>query len=292
MTRPGLTYRDLAGVGRPSAPALSTDGRLAAFVASAHDPDRNEVRHTIRCVDLDTRELRELTPGPGNHTAPAFSPDGRLLAFASDRDPDRGEQLWVLPLGGGEARRVTSGWGGVKAPAWAPDSRRLAFARRVPVPVPGADLPDPDPRAGPDLARAFGLANPKSTARVYDGLLYRHWDRWADRTRSHLFAADAETGELGDLTPGDRDAPPIALGSDRDWDWSPDGRALAFTANPDPVVARSTNNSVFLLPVDGLRPAGEPRCVSVTRACDSHPRFLPDGRLAYLGMGVPGPQSA
>ncbi|MHB8766832.1 MAG: S9 family peptidase, partial [Deferrisomatales bacterium] len=44
-------------------------------------------------------------------------------------------------------------------------------------------------------------------------------------------------------------------------------------------------------PVDGLRPAGEPRCVSVTRACDSHPRFLPDGRLAYLGMGVPGHES-
>lgn len=296
MTLPGddvrpLRFADLMAVERVDAPAVSPDGQRVAYVLATHDPVKNEVRRTIRVVELESNRGEIWTPGPGTHSSPAWSPDGRWLAFVSDRDAEQGSQLWILPTAGGEARRVTSGYGGVSQIVWAPDSRRMAFARSVVVsaeytPPEGEEV---DPKSGPPRAQVFGLVNEKSAARVEDALLFRHWDHWRERRRSHVFIVDIEDGEPVDLTPGDWDAPPISLGSAQDIAFAPDGAALAFVANPDEVVARSTNNCIFVQGLDGKHPDGEPRCVSNTGASDCHPRFSAAGQvLFYLGMDEPG----
>ncbi len=278
-------------VERISQPAVSPDGRFVAFVVSRPDPKENKTRHCIRLLDLATRETRELTPGPGNHQQPAWSPDGQWIAFVSDRDDKLGSQLWVLPFGPGEARRITSGYGGADHPRWAPDSRRIALARKV---VVSPDYkPDKsesaDPKSGPPRARVYGLINEKSSARVENELLFRHWDEWRERRRRHLFLADIVTGRVEDLTPFDCDVPPIALGSEVDYDFRPDGCEIAYVMNPNAVVARSTNNSIFLQKLRGVQADGAPACISDSEACDNSPRWTPDGRhLLYLAMEVPG----
>ena len=276
-----LTFRDMMRVPRISQPTVSPDGRHAAYTVAHADPDANSSTRHIHLVDLETGADRVLTPGPGKHHSPAFSPDGQLLAFVSDRDGTT--QLWALPLTGGEARQVTTGTGGVGTPVWAPDSQRVAFERSVIV------SPHLDGTAdAPTRAQVYGLVNSKSSARVETALLYRHWDHWRELRRRHVHIVDITSGEIVDLTPGDRDAPPISLDSPQDYAFSPDGAHIAFVMNPDEVVARSTNNSIWLLPLDGLQPAGEPRNVSIHAACDNHPRFSPDGtRLAWLGMDKP-----
>ncbi len=284
-------FAGLMGIERISAPAVSPDGRRVAFVVSKPDAAENKVRHQIRALDLRSREIETLTPGPGNHTAPAWSPDGKWLAFVSDRDDQHGAQLWLLPTGGGEARRVTSGWGGVGTPIFAPDSRRVLFSREVVVSADYDPKADKSTPAGEEPARAkvMGLVNEKSSARVIDDLLFRPWDRWRDRKRSHLFIVDVVTGKMNDVTPGDRDTPQVSLGTERDFAWHPNGREIAYVTNPDKVVTRSTNNSVYRLAVKGIAAAGEPVRVSNTDACDVHPRYSPDGKkLFYLGMTIPG----
>ncbi len=285
-----LTFDDLLAIDRIEAPAVSPDGSTVAYTVARHDAAANTVSRSIWLLDIATARTRELTPGPGNHSGPVWSPDGAFLAFVSDRDADAGSQLWLLPLAGGEARRVTSGHGGVSQVTWSPDGTRIAFARQVVVSphLTGEEAGDVDPSTADGRARIHGLCNARSTARIADGLLFRHWDQWRDRRRNHVFLLDVASGQLSDLTPGDRDAPPLALGSSRDIDFSPDGRALAFVSNPDEEVARSTNNCVFVQSIDGIHADGAVRLVSTSRACDNHPRFLPDGRLAYLAMERPG----
>lgn len=288
--RAPLSFADLMSVDRVGQAAVSPDGGRFAYTATRHDQRENTIRSTIRLFDLETGKETELTPGRGSHSKPAWSPDGRWIAFVSDRDEEAGEQTYVIPTAGGEAKRVTDGYGGAGSPVWAPDSKRIAFSRSVAV------SPHFRPKSRgkgsgkePTRAEVHGLANPKSSGRVADELLFRHWDRWRDRRRNHVFVADIRSGRMEDATPHPCDAPPISLGSDCDYRFSPDGKELAFVMNPDEVVAVSTNNSIFLQKLSGIRREGEPVCVSTSDANDFHPRYFADGiAVAYLAMAEPG----
>lgn len=285
-----LKFDDLMEIERISNPAVHPDGRSAAYVMSKHDHRENKVYSTIMLIDLDTGKTRELTPGTAKDSSPVWSPDGRMLAFASNRDES--SQLWILPFEeGGEAYSVTKGEGGVSNPIWAPDSRRIAFSRSIVVSrhwdgvASGIEGKDKELIK---LARTYGLVNERSTARVETSLLYRHWDHWRDMKRSHLFIVDIETRDMEDITPGDADVPPISLGGARDFSFSPGGNEIAYVMNPDPEVAVSTNNSVFLQELDGIKRTGEPLSISQNDAMELEPRYSPDGNfIAYLGAEKP-----
>ncbi|MCK4971616.1 MAG: PD40 domain-containing protein, partial [Thermoplasmata archaeon] len=273
-----MVFSDIMSVDRVSAPTVSPDGGSLAYVTTRASLEENKMRSAIHLIDLRTGEDRPLTPGPGSHSSPAWSPDGKDLAFVSDRGED-GSQVWVLPTDGGEARQVTCGKGGAGNPVWSPDGTRLAFSRSVPV-SPHLEGKGDDP-SHQDL---YGLPNEHSTARVETALLFRHWDHWRDMRRSHVFIVDVGTGDIEDVTPGDADVPPISLGGGQDFVFSPKGDEIAYVKNPDRVVARSTNNSVFVQRLEGIKRKGRAVKVSDTKACDSDPIYSPDGRyLAYLG---------
>ena len=295
-TRRHLTFEDLMDIHRVSSPAVSPDGRYAAYVTTKHDHIKNTQRSTIHLLDLQTKESRILTPGPGSHSCPVWSPCGDYLAFVSDREGE-GSQLWLLPFReGGEARKLTRGSGGVSQVVFSPEGKRIAFARQVIVSPYFDEKRFENERAAdedrdkkePTRADIYGLINPKSTARIEDSLLFRHWDHWRDRKRSHVFILDLETGNMRDLTPEDRDSPPISLGGSQDIAFSPDGAEIAVVWNPDREVARSTNNSIYTIPLNGIEPAGKPGRISINDGCDCEPRYSPDGRhLLYLGMKRP-----
>ena len=132
-------------------PRLSPDGRRAAFVVQTVAPGFDGYRHAVWQVDTDGGSpARQVTLGAKHDHHPRYSPDGRTLAFISDRrtrveeDPvaehhrrartgDRGHdqggedanQVYLLPLDGGEARRLTDLPRGVDAFEWSPDGTRL-----------------------------------------------------------------------------------------------------------------------------------------------------------------------
>jgi hypothetical protein len=58
--------------------------------------------HVLR---RDGNPPQALTAGPGSNQAPAVSADGQTLAFVSTRDGN--QEIYLMPIEGGEARRVT-----------------------------------------------------------------------------------------------------------------------------------------------------------------------------------------
>ncbi|MFI5209174.1 MAG: prolyl oligopeptidase family serine peptidase [Gemmatimonadales bacterium] len=249
-------------------PQLSPDGERVAYTVSTASLQDNRNISRIWVAELATGKNWQLTGGPGSDRAPRWSPDGKWLAFVSTRQG--GPQIWRLPLMGGEAVKVTAFPSGISDFIWAPDGQAFYFF---------SDISWPDTT---EAARRGG-AYP-TDALIWTTLLYRHWNEWRVGVRTHVFRASAVDGSATDLTPIDRDVPPIALGGN-DLAVSPLGTELAVVYNPDSVVATSTNNDVFLMGVDG---SGR-QSITTNPANDNSPAYSPDGRyVAYLAMREPG----
>jgi dipeptidyl aminopeptidase/acylaminoacyl peptidase len=263
-----ITFEDYIALKAVSDPQLSPDGKWVAYAVSTPSLQDNRGVSRIWVADVATGgagQSRQLTAGPGSDRQPRWSPDGKTLAFISTREG--GPQVWLLPFGGGDARKVSSLADGASDPVWLPDGSGVLVVSDIK--WPGEQ--EIDRRNG-----AFG-----TDARIWTGLLWRHWDDFRAGKRQHLFRVDVATGKATDLTPLDHDVPAIATGGDGDVAVSPDGREIAVAMHGDSVVADNTNVDVYLLPAGG----GGLLPLTTGPGADNTPRFSPDGKwLAYLSM--------
>jgi dipeptidyl aminopeptidase/acylaminoacyl peptidase len=124
-----------------------------------------------------------------------------------------------------------------------------------------------------------------------DSLLYRHWTEWKDGTRTHIFLANAATGETRDITPGDYDSPSFQLGGPMQYDFSPDSKEFVFVSNHDKQPASSTNNDLWQTSL--ADPKAPYRDITAANpAYDGSPKYSPDGRyIAYRLQKQPGYES-
>jgi dipeptidyl aminopeptidase/acylaminoacyl peptidase len=277
--------RDLQSMDRVGDPVLSPDGARVVFPVTATRLDENARRTSLWLVNADGTGLRRLTrPEKGSDNGPRWSPDGKSIWFTSTRGGSG--QVWVIPADGGEAEPVTEEPLDVENLLVSPDGKLLAYTMKV-----FADCDGP----ACTKKRLDERAAEKSTGRIYDSLMVRHWDTWSDGTRSHLFVRRAAgRAPAVDVTRGmDADTPSQPFGGAEEIAFTPDSRALVFTAKllPRPSQeAWSTNSDLFLVPVDG---SAKPRNLTADNpALDAHPLFSPDGKtLAYFAMERPGYES-
>jgi dipeptidyl aminopeptidase/acylaminoacyl peptidase len=260
-----ITFDDFITLRSVGDPQLSPDGKWVVYSLTEYSLKDNRGTARIWLGDVTGGRTRPLTEGPGSDRQPRWSPDGGTLAFVSTRQ--NGPQLWVLPIAGGEARRVTNLPDGVADPVWLPDGKGLIVT---------SDLKWP---ADQEIDRRNG--DYPTEARIWTGLMWRHWDDWRAGKRQHLFLVTLADNGATDITPFDHDVPTIATGGDGDVAVSPDGNELAFAMHGDSSVADNTNVDVYLARPDGsaLRP------LTTSPGADNTPRYSPDGKwLAYLSM--------
>jgi dipeptidyl aminopeptidase/acylaminoacyl peptidase len=265
-----ITFDDLIGMGRISDPQYSPDGKWIAFVVTYHNKVENTTNSNIYLIAANGGDVRQLTSAKRSNYNPRWSPDGKQIAFVSTRDGE--SQIWTISLEGGEARRISSISTGVSGMQISPDGKWFAFASEV-----YPDCPDDDC----NKAREEAAEKSKVKAKIFDRLPYRIWNSWKDGKRSHLFVMPSAGGRAIDLTPGDYDTPPIDLGGAWDYAFSPDSKEMVFTRNMDPMIAISTNNDLFIVPVTG----GPAKKITENPGNDSQPLYSPDGKfIAYRRM--------
>ncbi|MFN8005976.1 MAG: S9 family peptidase [Terriglobia bacterium] len=270
-----LTFRELVQIQRVSDPQLSPDGRWVAFTVTTPDLERNTVNSDIWLVSASGGEPRPLTRGPGKNDRARWSPESRRLVFVSNRSGTA--QLWMLSVESGSASPVDTGGLEASGGLWSPDGKYLAFVSDV-----YPDCPDFEC----SVTREKQRASDPVKAKTLDRLLYRHWNFWKDGKRSHLFVIPAGGGSPRDLTPGDIDVPPFALGGPDDYAFSVDGKEICFVQNTDPDETLSTNKDVFIVPIEGNQKLLK---ISQSMGADQTPRFSPDGQwIAFRSQQRPG----
>jgi dipeptidyl aminopeptidase/acylaminoacyl peptidase len=277
-TKHPMTFNDLIQLHRLSGAAISADGKWVAYSVSRPDMEANRSVSNIWTISTSGGDPIQVTQG-GRDSSPSWSPDGKTLAFLSARDGT--SQVYVLSMEGGEAKKLTHLSTGADLFHWSPDGKNIAFTSAVYV-----DCNDDTCNAKRDEEKDKS----KVKARIYDHLLYRHWDHWSEGKRSHLFLIPADgSAPSRDLTPGaDYDIPPDERSSSADFNFSPDSKEICFTAVTDKVEATSTNGDLFVVPAAG----GESKRITTQPGFDGNPVYSPDGRhIAYHAQLTAGYES-
>jgi dipeptidyl aminopeptidase/acylaminoacyl peptidase len=269
---PSLTATEMMRLRRMADPQPSPDGREVAFQVTDVDLAGGTRNTDLWVVPTAGGAPRRITADAASDSRPRWSPDGKRIAFVSSREG--GAQVWVVEAAGGGARKVTSIATEAGGVLWL-DASRLLVTSDV---FPACDRPDGVFDAACNQKRLYEAGKP-SSARVYDRLLYRHWDTWDDDRRTHLLVVTTDGAVQRDLTPGDADVPPFSLGGPDDYDVSPDGREVSFARKDDPrSEAWSTDAELYVVPTSG----GAPVKVSGHPGWDGSPRYSPDGtRIAF-----------
>ena len=289
-------------------PQISADGRRVAFVRVTVDARHDGYETALWIVGADGAqggaggaEPRPLTSGL-HDSAPRWSPDGRRLAFI--RQAGKKDQLFVLPLDGGEARQLTDLPGGAMSPAWSPDGRTLAFVSTTSpadLAKPGAAKPDtarPDtarpgaakPGAGRSAAEAAEavpgseaaepLGDHESDVRVINRAIYRaNGTGYLDASHpEHVWTVAVPAG--GGEPPAPRQLTRGGFAEERPV-WAPDGSRLYVVSDRarEPYY-EDAGGAIYEVPAAG----GEPVEVTGMGGAISGMAVSPDGRrIAFIG---------
>jgi len=272
----GFTIEDFYRVKSASELDVAPDGSRFAFTVTSSNLPEAKRTTSIWISDANGAHLHQLTRGDADKNA-RFSPDGHTIAFLRDNN------IWLLPLDGGEARQLTSISTGASDPLWSPNGKWIAFSSDV------------YPECGADDACNKRIADRwqkgKLQAHMSDALFYRHWTAWRDGTATHTFVANADDGTVRDLTPGKFDYPPFQLGGPLQYDFSPDSNELVVVSNHDAHPESSTNMDLFTISL--TQPNAQPRNITSSNpAWDGSPKYSPDGKfIAYRLQKQPGYES-
>ncbi|MCC6548767.1 MAG: S9 family peptidase [Ignavibacteriaceae bacterium] len=268
-----LNFDDLWAMQRIGTADLSPDGSKLVFSLTSYSYDLNKGNSDIFVINTDGTGLKAIKNTEKGESSPKFSPDGKKIAYVM------GNQIWLTNADGTGDEQITTHYSGASGVVWSQDGKKMLFVSSV-----YPDCADQECNKKKDEE----AEQSKVKASVFTELMYRHWDDWRGDKRSHLFMFDLASKEMTDLTPFSKsDVPPIALGSAKDYSFSPDGNWVVFTMNTDEVLATSTNNDIFLLDLRTVQKGKKPdhKKISLSKGNDSQPVFSPDGKMiAYTSM--------
>ena len=298
---------DLVMLDRVSDPQISPDGKRVAYQVRETDYEKNKGKNGIWLLDLTnpkTESLR-LTDAAVNAMTPRWSADGSVVYYQ-----DKG-QIWRQEVAGAFDSHVKDGKVlgvpyhaefdhrqpavqvsklalDVNAYKFSADGKQVLLA----LDIQEACAKDADPIAC-TKKHADDKEKSKASGRVYDKLFVRHWDTWADGSRSQLFVAPVDaSGKIGApklLSQGiDGDVPSKPFGGDDEFAFSADGKTTYFSVRVAGTSEPwSTNFDIYLVPSDGS--AAPKNLTQANLAWDTAPVASADGKmLYYLAMKRPG----
>ncbi len=222
---------------------ISPDGMRIAYTVSQVDFDQNASVSQIWLADTASGQTFQLTRAKKSCSGPVWSPDGRWILFSSSRADDK-SQLFAISPDGGEAIQLTKSETGVSGYDWSPDGKAIAFTASDPV--------SKEAKERQDYYSDFDVVRREYT--------YTHL--WTVDSADALSAPQA-----GRRRTSGRD---YTVGG---FDWSPDGRRIAFEATINPDLINGRTSDIYVLDLAGDKAK---KVVSLPGP-DSSPLWSPDG---------------
>lgn len=232
-------------------PRLSPDGKRVVYTVSeaVMTADKSEFVTQLWLASTDGKENFQLTFNEKSSLNPKWSADGNWIAFISNRKENK-NNLYVLPLRGGEAEPLTEVKSAVANFEWSPDGKSIAFTMT-------------------DAKSESEEKNDKA----------RNDFRWVDENQkmSRLYVIALQKDASGKREPRLLTSDNYNVGN---FDWSPDGSRIAFSHTKSSVANDWTTGDVSIVEVATAKASR----FTQTPAAEDSPLYSPDGK--WIAMSV------
>ena len=271
-----LTEEILWYFGRVSAPEVSPDGKTLLYAVTYYDYTKDKGNAELYTIPMAGGEPTQITTTAASEAQAVWRPDGKKIAFLFPADGVM--QIFECNPDGSKRTQLTHAESDINGFSYSPDGKNLLYTRKV--------------RLDPTIEQRYADL-PKANAMIYDDLMYRHWDAWADGTYAHLFIAPVDKpDEATELLEGERFHCPVPpFGGMEHAAWSPDGTKVAYCCNraSGKAFAESTNTDIFIY---DLATGTTTNLSEGNLGYDMDPVWSPDGsQIVWWSMKTPGFES-
>lgn len=270
-----LTPELLWKLGRVSDAQISPDGNVVVYNIRNFNLEANKGNSDLWLYDFKTNTVRSLANDSANETMPRWSHDGKRIFYLFDKGSS---QLWSMNPDGSDKKQVSHTDSDVNIYGFSANGEMVWLGMDVKL----------DAFLGKDKYSDL----PKATGHVYDDLMMRHWDSWADGSYSHIFIARMSNGEIKDapidiMKDEHYDSPLKPDGDEGEIAFSPDGKTIAYTckkmSNRD--YALTTNSEIYVYDVATKKTKN---ISAGNDGYDKSPVFSNDGKsMAWISWSEP-----
>lgn len=269
----------LEALGRVSDPQISPDRSKILYSVSYESVEENASNADLYVMNTDGSEVNRITRTAKSERNAVWLGDGKRIAFLYP-DADGKPQIWTMNADGSDRRQASTVEKGVEGFLLSPDQKRVVMISTIKYAHTAEDV-------YPDL--------PKSSGRIIDDIMYKHWDEWVTEI-PHPFIADFDGSKVGEATDIMADeplfeAPMKPFGGVESFAWTADSKQLVYVSRKKTgkEYSLSTNSDLYLYDIA----SGSTRNLTEgMMGYDTNPVFSPDGtRLAWLSMEHDGYES-
>lgn len=268
-----MTPELLWGMGRLGTVQVNKNNTQIAYEVRWYSVKDNNSRSEFWIMDTQSKDSRKIEGLSGKENLVSWCNNGNSIAFIHEG------QVWTMNPDGTNKKQLTRYNSDIEGFAFSPDEQKILFIAQVKTVDSTSDI-------YPDLS--------KSSGKVIDDLMYKHWDEYVT-SAPHPFVADITPNGLEnvkDLLEGTKFESPLKpFGGIEQLAWSPDGRTIAYTCRKKTGLeyALSTNSDIYLYRLDNGTTINISEDI---KGYDINPAFSPDGKyIAWQSMEHDGYES-
>ena len=255
--------------------AVSPDGKQIAYTMTYYSMEENKGNAEIYLLPTEGGEAERLTTTAQSEFNPVWQDENTLL-FCRDNE------IRSMDVKSKNEKVIATFENGLEGFKLAPDGKSIVYIATIPV-------------KRPEHLEKLYAGLDKTTGRINEDLMYRHWDNWVDEIPQIFLASfdgskvDVENSVA--IIDSTFECPMRPWGGVEQYNYSPDSKTIAYTCRKKTGYdyAHSTNSDIYLYDIDSKTTKNLSEGIM---GYDQNPVFSHDGKyIAWESMERDGYES-